>query len=141
MMVKQRIAMVLAAATLVACASTVSSGSSSRPSGRSDVITAEQMRETQATNLYEAVQRLHPEWMLQRNASTMSGATSRKGSGNVEVQIFMGGQHVGGTDMLRQLPLTEAGSLHFYTPAQAESKFGTGYPNGVIEVLPPGKQP
>ena len=141
MMVKQRIAMVLAAATLVACASTGSSGSSSRPSGRSDVITAEQMRETQATNLYEAVQRLHPEWMLQRNASTFSGATSRKGSGNVEVQIFMGGQHVGGTDMLRQLPLTEAGTLHFYTAAQAESKFGTGYPNGVIEVLPPGKQP
>lgn len=139
MMFKQRIAMVLAAATLVACASTGSTGSSSRPAGRSDVITSDQMRETQATNLYEAVQRLHPEWMLQRNASTLSGATSRKGSGNVEVQIFMGGQHVGGTDMLRQLPVTEAGSLHFYTASQAESKFGTGYPNGVIEILPPGK--
>jgi len=111
-MVKHRIALVLAAATLVACASTGSTGSSSsRPGGRSDVITTDQMRETQATNLYEAV------------------------------QIFMGGQHVGGTDMLRQLPLTEAGSLHFYTAAQAESKFGTGYPNGVIEILPPGKQP
>ena len=71
MMVKHSIAMVLAAATLVACASTGSTGSSSRPAGRSDVITSDQMRETQATNLYEAVQRLHPEWMLQRNASTI----------------------------------------------------------------------
>lgn len=140
MKVKHRIALLLAAASMVACA-TPASTASSRPStsSRNDVISADQMRSVQATNLFEAVQRLHPEWLMQRNASTFGAMGARKGSGSSEVQVFMGGQHVGGTDMLRQLPLTEAGSLHYYTAAQSESKFGSGFPNGVIEVLAPGK--
>ena len=138
MKVKHGIALMLATASLAACAAPASTGSS-RPanSSRSDVITSDQMRSVQATNLFEAVQRLHPEWLMQRNASTFGAMGARKGSGNSEVQVFMGGQHVGGTDMLRQLPLTEAGSLHYYTAAQSESKFGSGYPNGVIEVVAP----
>lgn len=134
----RRVALFAAAVGAFACAAPSGSGSASPRPSRSDVITAEEMRNVQATNLYDVVKRLHPEWLLQRNASALGPLNTRTGGG-LEAQVFMGGQHTGGLDMLRQLSVGDAGSLHYYTAAQAENKFGTGYPNGVIEVLPPGR--
>lgn len=102
------------------------------------VISGDDLRATQASTLYDAVQRYHPEWLVARTGG--GGSSTGLSSGNTEVQVFIDAQHAGGLDVLRQFAPSQAASLKFYTGSEAESRWGTGYLNGVIQIVTAAKR-
>jgi hypothetical protein len=51
------------------------------------------------------------------------------------VNVYQDLQKLGTVDVLRSMSLTQATSLRFYTASEAQLRFGTGNPNGVIQIL------
>jgi hypothetical protein len=118
-----------------ACSSSTAGGTGSAngspaPAARRDrtTITSQELTQTQASNLYEVVQRLHPEWLTPRNGATISGASN-------DVQVYLNSQRAGGSDYLKQMSLNSATTLRFFTASEAQSRFGNGNVNGVIQVV------
>jgi hypothetical protein len=87
--------------------------------------------------LYDIVQRLRPEWLRARGASSITNADGD------QVQVYVGQVRLGGPGVLERLETSAATSLKYYTPAQAQQRFGPGHPNGAIQVLsvPPPPSP
>jgi lipoprotein-anchoring transpeptidase ErfK/SrfK len=117
-----------------ACAGAAASGGSA-PRRDSTVITAEDMTKVQATNLYDVVRRLHPEWLNQRTAATVGSLNSAAPAQPVDVQVFVDSQHIGTSETLKQLTISTTTSLKYYTAAEAQTRFGAGNLNGVIQVV------
>jgi lipoprotein-anchoring transpeptidase ErfK/SrfK len=117
-----------------ACAGAATSGGSA-PRRDSTVITAEDMTKVQATNLYDVVRRLHPEWLNQRTAATVGSLNSAAPAQPVDVQVFVDSQHIGTSETLKQLTISTTTSLKYYTAAEAQTRFGAGNLNGVIQVV------
>lgn len=100
------------------------------------VITYDDMKDLQLSNLFDVVQRLHPEWLIQRNAAGMGQRTSRSSGGNdTDVAVYFDSQRAGTVDMLKQMPITPANSLKYYSASEAQARFGNGNLNGVIQVV------
>lgn len=96
-------AVVATAMLLAACATTRSGGSA----GRSDVITREEILETQGVrNMYELVQRLRPRWLTVR-------ASDRSFQMNIEIAVYQGQTYLGDVETLRQLGHTMAYELRY----------------------------
>ena len=117
-----------------ACAGAATSGGSA-PRRDSSVITAEDMTKVQATNLYDVVRRLHPEWLNQRTAATVGSLNNAAPAQPIDVQVFIDSQHVGTSETLKQLVVSTTSSLKYYTAAEAQTRFGAGNLNGVIQVI------
>jgi hypothetical protein len=101
-------------------------------------ISADDMKSLDLSNLYDVIQRLHPEWLVQRSNPSMSGGSRSRGSAassDPSIQVYMDMQHAGNIDMLKQIPINAASALKYYSPSEAEAKFGTGNSNSVIQVL------
>jgi len=86
------------------------------------------------SNLYNAIQRLRPDWLRTRGASSISAARS----GNMDpdaVNVYQDLQKLGTVDVLKSMSLTQATSLRYYSASEAQLRFGTGNPNGVIQII------
>lgn len=108
-----------------ACAS---SGGSSGPSRDSDVITSEELRSSdlQADNAYRAVQRLRPVWLRARSSNF---------SGDRELPaVFVDGTRFGDIESLYNISITDVQRMEYMDARDATTRFGTGYPAGVIMV-------
>ncbi len=104
------------------------------------MITAEQMRDLPVSSLYDVVQRLHPEWFTQRQAAKVAKAPGASTSDN-SIQVYLGRQHVGNTDVLKQMSPNGTASLKYYSASEAQGRFGNGNLNGAIQVLMVGAKP
>jgi hypothetical protein len=128
-----RLAHLAAAGALLACASGGSGpGSTSGPQRSRTQITAAEIKATNATTLYEVVERLHPEWLSSRGPKTLGGATGQIDTG---VQVYIDTQAAGTVDVLRQFPITSAALMKYYSAADAQTRFGLGNLNGVIQIV------
>jgi hypothetical protein len=142
----QRISRIAACAVvslLAACASAAGSASSSDAGasqspapGRRDrtLITKSELREIPTSNLYDVVQRLHPDWLLKRTSATLGTVTGRTSSTDLDVQVFIGTQRAGNLDILKQLPVDGIESLRYYSASEAQGRFGNGNMNGAIQI-------
>jgi len=131
---RRRVVVVALGVIAVGCAGPPGAASSA-PRHDSTVITAEDMTRVQATNLYDVVHRLHPEWLNQRTAATVGSLDQRQGAQPIDVQVFIDSQHIGTSETLKQLVVSTTSSLKYYTAAEAQTRFGTGNLNGVIQVI------
>jgi hypothetical protein len=106
------------------------------------VLTTDELRASHDQYLYDIVQRLRPEWLRIRGASSIGSGISGNPDGD-QVQVYVGQVRLGGPGVLEQLQASAATSLKYYTPAQAQQRFGPGHPNGAIQVLsvPPAPSP
>lgn len=106
-------------ALLTACSAATaeggaSAGASANAEGRTssvrraNVLTREEIQNSGATNLYDAVNRLRPAW-LRANAS---GQSSYSGGG-LQVMVYQGSTQLGTAEHLRQLAPGYAASLRF----------------------------
>jgi hypothetical protein len=134
-----RLACLAAAGAIVACASGAGSprenagtSTTSAPQRSRTQITAAEIRATNATTLYEVVERLHPEWLSSRGPKTLGGGTGQMPTG---VQVYIDTQAAGTVDVLRQFPLTSAALMKYYSAADAQTRFGLGNLNGVIQII------
>jgi hypothetical protein len=135
------IALITAALAGLACASAtagsgvVPSGSAAAPTNSNrSVINGEELSNTHETNLYTAIQRLRPDWLRTRGPSSISAGRS----GNQDpdgVNVYQDLQKLGSIEVLRSMSLAQATSLRFYTASEAQLRFGTGNPNGVIQIV------
>jgi hypothetical protein len=98
------------------------------------VITGGDIREVTASTVFEVVQRLHPEWLVKRNSTTGSTATGRAATMDTDIQVFIGTQRAGNTDILRQLGVNGIESLKYFSASEAQARFGSGNVNGVIQI-------
>jgi len=131
---RRRLVFVALVLIATACAGAASSGSTS-PRRDSTVITAEDMTRVQATNLWDVVHRLHPEWLMARTAATVGSLNNAAPAQPIDVQVFIDSQHVGTSETLKQLVVSTTTSLKYYSAAEAQTRFGAGNLNGVIQVI------
>jgi len=117
---------VLAATLLTGCAAATTT--SARGNGGGTQLTQSQLAAANADNLYDAIIKLHPEWLSSR------GATSVTDSSPTGVDVYMDGQLVGKADYMRDVRLLDVGSVRYWDAGQASARFGMGHPRGVIEI-------
>jgi hypothetical protein len=83
---------------------------------------------------YEVVHALRPDW-LRKRSSTPSVGNSRASSVPDDVIVYRDGQRLGTIETLRSIPVGDVSRMRHYSAAGAQQRFGTGNPNGAIEVL------
>ena len=111
---------------LAGCAS-----SAGGPSGSSrDVITREQIAESQAITVYDAIRTLHPRWLRARGQTTAATNTTP-----LTPTVYLDGTRMGGLDVLNVYQVSDVFEIRYLNPGQAGIRFGMGFPRGIIEVI------
>jgi len=92
-----------------------------------NVITAEELAGTNASNLYDAIRKLHSEWLLPRTPTSVMQAPP-------PVQAYLNGQPMGGVDFFRSIPVAGVAIVEFFSASDATQRWGTGHASGAILV-------
>ena len=116
----------LVAAVILAGCSAATQNSPSR--GDPNVLTHEQLTATNSTSVFDALEKLRPEWLTSRGPTSVTDATPAVPS------VFMNGQMLGKVEVLRDIRVLDVGEARFWSAAQASARFGMGHPRGVIEL-------
>jgi hypothetical protein len=93
-----------------------------------NVITAQELSETGATNVYQAVQMLRPTWLRGRPRGSM-----RQG-GREEVVVYLDNNRYGDISSLQQLSLGGIVEIQHFDASEATNRFGTGHAGGAIVI-------
>lgn len=117
------LSMLLVAFTVACSARQQNGGTSSRT-----FISGDELRRGNDGNVYEALQRLRPEWLSSRGPTSVTDPTPTRAN------VYMNGQLVGDLDYLRQISVVDVGEIRYYAPGEAGVRFGMGNPRGVIDV-------
>jgi len=141
----RRAAVLVISIATVACWRSVATDTGTPPAPDNhdrSVLTTDELRANHSQYLYDIVQLLRPEWLRTRGASSIGSGVAGNADGD-QVQVYVGQVRLGGPDVLERLETSTATSLKYYTPAQAQQRFGPGHPNGAIQVLsaPPPPSP
>jgi hypothetical protein len=118
--------LLLSAGLLAGCAS--ARGHAPMAQSRSRLSRAE-LAATNASNLYDAIAKLRPEWLTSR------GPTSVTNTSPTLADVYMNGTMLGGIDYLRQVSVLEVSEVRFWEAGAASARFGLGHPRGVIELI------
>ena len=100
-------------------------------SGRAsrNVITAAQMLEVNASDVFDAVQKLEPDWLTSRGTVSMTDGSPAVAS------VFLSGSQMGTVEYLRTLRPDDVDEVRYYEAGEASARFGMGHPRGVIDVI------
>lgn len=99
-----------------------------RPARASNVIIEEDIVRSEATDAYEIVQRLRPNWLRRR------GPTSARSRQSGEVTVYVDGMHFGNAESLRNIPAGNVTTMTYFSAADATLRFGPRQSGAVIEV-------
>lgn len=121
------IALTTAFAITSACATTKTA---SQGGTQADVITAGEIAATPASNAYDLVQHLRPDWLRVRTIGSMSGASSSTPAtvssssgmsklGALVTLVYLDGNKLGEIDALRTLPTNGIQSMRWLDPTRA----------------------
>ena len=91
-----------------------------------NVIAGDELTGTGATNVYEAVQRLRPQWL--------TSARIRRGGSGDELVVYLDSNRYGTLTSLRSLSLGGIQEVRYYGASEATNRFGTGHTGGAIVV-------
>ena len=116
-------------AVLIACAP----AATARSGGDPGLITTEQIAKSPATNAYDAIDGIRPIWLRSRGQNTLD--PSQVTSANTYAAVFVDGQRYGDINSLRSMPIYQIRRIRFMSGSDATTKYGTGYPAGIIEVM------
>ena len=86
-----------------------------------DLLTFEQIQQSQSHTAYEMIQQLRPRWLSQRGL-------------NSPVVLYVNEARVGGVDRLREYEPRDLGEARFLDATQATQRFGTGHRSGAIMI-------
>lgn len=131
------------AATL-ACAA---AAGAQNPARNSNQIVREELQGASASNAYELVQSLRPQWLREKGHETIRTQQAERpnGRGRIEVAtiadepdilVYIDNSKFGNVDALRDIPVSGLGWLEFVSPAKATLRWGSGHTKGVIVVHP-----
>lgn len=110
----------------IGCASASTQAGAHRESR--NLLTQEQLAATNRTNLYEAIEKLRPEWLTSRGPTSVTNAELSVPS------VYMNGAMLGKAEYLRGMLVTEVTEVRYWEAGPASARFGMGHPRGVIEI-------
>lgn len=110
----------------LACASAGTKTGTERQSR--SVLTQAQLAATNYQNLYEAIEKLRPDWLTSRGPVSVTDVTPSVPS------VFMNGTLLGKSDVLRGMGVTDVTEVRYWEAGPASARFGMGHPRGVIEI-------
>ena len=132
-MTHAKLAGVALACLLAGCGSASSAAGGPQTQGSPErqnrsVITQAQLAATNSETLYDAISKLHPDWLSARGPTSVSDATP------TGVSIFMNGVLLGKAETLRDIRVLDVSEIRYWDAGQAAARFGMGHPRGVIEI-------
>ena len=129
---------------LAACAS-AGSGTAAGAGGR-DLILAEEIARSGAADVYSVVQTARPQWLrgrgdqgrgagIRMGNTDSNGETSiSEGSSAPTPNVYLNNARMGTADALRQIPTANVRYIRWFSPAQANLRWGAGNTHGAILV-------
>ena len=120
------IAMTCMLVAVGACASSKSSGSQS-VHRTGNALDANDIASTAASNVYDAIQRLRPQWLT-------STRIRRGGSGD-DLIVYLDSNRYGTMNSLRSLSIGGVQEVRYFSASEATNRYGTGHTGGAILVL------
>jgi hypothetical protein len=93
-----------------------------------NLLTHEQLVATNSVNLYDALEKVRPEWLTSR------GPTSVTDPRLTIASVFMNGHMLGKAESLREVLVADVTEVRFWPAGPAAARFGMGHPRGVIEL-------
>jgi hypothetical protein len=115
------------AALVVLAGCSAGTGGTEAPRLRRDLITRGQIEEMNATDAFDVVQRIRPEFLRQRGQSSITG-------GEQLAVVYVDGVRRGGPEILRTLRTNEVEEIRFVSGTDATTRYGTDHGGGAIEV-------
>jgi hypothetical protein len=115
----------LVATLALSCAPPTTARSSRDP----NVITSEELVAAQATNAFDAVRRLRPNFLNSRGATTLSGSDTGYPRVYLDRVLF------GDINSLKTLSVNGIREIHYYNGTEASGRFGLDNASGAIEVI------
>ena len=103
---------------------------------KNNVISAEEIAKSSASNAYDLIKTLRPQWLRARGISTgmpdpSGGGVSDPGGG---IAVYVDGARQGGLDQLENIGAERVQELRYLSANDATQKYGTGHTQGAIEV-------
>lgn len=92
------------------------------------MVTGDEVRDTPASNLYDALARLRPQWLRSRGRSSLTQP------GSTTPVVFVAGVEYGPLSSLREMYVDQVRRVEFINARDATTRFGTGHAGGVIMV-------
>ena len=124
-----KLPLVIAAAVMaVSCASSGTPGTSAsaQQTRRSrNVIVQAEIDSTSASDAYQVIQLLRPEWLRSRGAGSMGGAPQMP-------VAYVDGQRYGELQSLQSFRIGTFKELRYYSASEATNRWGTGHTGGVV---------
>jgi len=123
----------LGALLVSGCASAGSSAGSAGSADRNS-ISREELRALPPGNAYRAVQQLRPNWLRSRSG------TLRNSIGRTPPVVFLDGRRYGDLATLYEFWTQDIEEIRFLPPADATTRYGTGYTGGIINIISRGRE-
>ena len=95
--------------------------------GSSTLIVRAQLEALTDRSAWDAVETLNRRWLQARRSSTLASGPAYPG-------VVVDGVVRGEVDVLRQLNTTNIETMRYLSATDATTRYGTGFPGGVIEV-------
>ncbi len=105
------------------------SGRLATPRHDPNVITTEELAGVNASNLWDAIRSLRPEWL------TRASPTTFRPEAEYAIAVYLDRVRFGDADALHQLPVSSAVRVRHYSAAEAQSEFGVSNLQGAIQVI------
>ena len=93
------------------------------------LITQEQFQAQAPGTALDLVERLHREWLMGRSG------TLRTDTGRNSPYVFVDGRPFGPVETLTQFGSENIEVIRFIPAADATTRYGTGFPAGIIEII------
>jgi hypothetical protein len=117
----------LAVLVLVVAATACAGGAGRTPGTNRNLITRPEISASRGNTAYEVVQQLRPDFLRGRVSGSISGA-------NDLPVVYLDGTRLGDLEQLRSIPAAIILTIQLISASDATTRWGTGYPGGVIEV-------
>lgn len=100
--------------------------SAAPPRSDDDVLTREDLLETQETTVYDALARLRPRWLRARGPQRVGHTAT--------VAVYLGSQRMGEVEFLRSLAPDAVDQVRYYDASDATTRFGINNEGGAIVI-------
>jgi hypothetical protein len=128
-LIRRRFCLSLAcAALLLSSAACASAANSQKSSSNDSIITHDEIENSRQPTLFDVVRALRPNWLR-------AAPTAVRSDQDTGIIVYLDAQRAGAIDVLRQLPSSAAESLRYFSASEAQSRFGLGNLNGVIQIV------
>lgn len=117
----------LAAFGLAAANGCASAGANTTPRAQRNIVTVEELAQAGDVSLYEALQRLRPQFLRGRTATATAAEV-------IPVTVYIGDLRMEGVEHLREVMVRTVKQVQYLEPQQANARFGGNNASGALLV-------